>query len=58
MLDWGTWPHAEYLEKCPWEPGHPSREAFMEMLRDPIFDDPFVILGNLNDYREEALAGR
>ena len=55
MLDWGTWPHFEYLERCPWEAGHPLREDFMNVLRDPVFDDPFVDLGNLSDYRKEAV---
>lgn len=55
MLDWGTWTHHEYLQRCPWEPGHPLREDFLEVLRDPVFDDPFVNLGNLSDYRREAL---
>jgi sulfatase maturation enzyme AslB (radical SAM superfamily) len=55
MLDWGTWPHFEYLERCPWETGHPLRDDFMRVLRDPVFDDPFVDMGNLSDYRNEAL---
>jgi MoaA/NifB/PqqE/SkfB family radical SAM enzyme len=56
MLDWGTWPHFEYLERCPWETGHPLRQPFMAVLRDPVFDDPCVDLGNLSDYRAESLA--
>ncbi|NIP19347.1 MAG: radical SAM protein, partial [Xanthomonadales bacterium] len=55
MLDWGTWPHFEYLERCPWEDGHPLREEFLEVLRNPVFGDSFVDLGNLSDYRREAV---
>jgi sulfatase maturation enzyme AslB (radical SAM superfamily) len=55
MLDWGTWPHFEYLERCPWEPGHPRHDDFLEVLRDPVFDDPFVDLGNVSGLRELAL---
>ena len=56
LLDWGTWPHFEYLERCPWETGHPLYEDFMELLREPVFNDPFVDLGNLSDFHREALA--
>jgi hypothetical protein len=55
MLDWGTWPRHEYLERCPWEAGHPLRGDFLQVLRDPVFEGPFVDLGNLSDYHREAL---
>mgnify|MGYP003332576105 CR=1 FL=1 len=56
LLDWGTWSQPEFLSKCPWKPGHPSREAFFEILADPVFDDAIVDMGNLSDIRDEALA--
>ena len=55
MLDWNTWPQHEYLARCPWESAHPLREDFMEVMCNPVFDDPCVILGNLNEYLLEAL---
>lgn len=58
MLDWGTWSRPEFIEQCPWLPKHPLHEEFMEVLRDPALDDAFVDLGNLSDYRTEALGTR
>jgi hypothetical protein len=56
LTDWGTWPRDQFLDQCVWEPGHPLREEFMEVLRDPLFDDPFVDLGNMSVFRELALS--
>jgi len=56
LLDWGNFDGVEgYLERCPWEPDHPMHDEFMEVMRDPILADPFVQLGNLAQYRREAL---
>jgi MoaA/NifB/PqqE/SkfB family radical SAM enzyme len=55
MLNWGTFSQEDYLQRCPWEEGNPFKDEFFDVLRDPVFDDPFVILGNLNDYRVQAL---
>lgn len=56
MLNWGTFTEEDYLQRCPWLPGNPLREAFLEALGDPIFDDPIVLMGNLAEYRAEARA--
>jgi hypothetical protein len=56
LTDWGTWPRDQFLDQCVWEPGHPLRGEFMEVLRDPLFDDPFVDLGNMSEFRGRALS--
>jgi len=56
LVDWGTWPRAEFLEQCVWDDEHALRGEFMEVLRDPALNDPFVDLGNLSNLHQEALA--
>lgn len=55
LVDWGTWPRETFEEQCPWRPRHPERDAFFQVLADPVLDDPFVALGNLGDLRRAAL---
>ena len=52
---WGTWTRAEYKEKCVWDPDHPEHDDFVEMISRPVFDDPVVTLGNLSEFRRQAL---
>jgi wyosine [tRNA(Phe)-imidazoG37] synthetase (radical SAM superfamily) len=56
LLNWGTWSPAGFFAQCPWLPNHPLRDEFMEVLRDPVLNDPFVDLGNLADFHREALS--
>lgn len=56
VSDWGTWKPEVYNQKCIWKDDHPEHEQFLELLRDPIFDDPKVVLGNLTSMREKALS--
>ena len=56
VSDWGTWSPEVYNQKCIWKEDHPEHEQFLELLRDPIFDDPKVVLGNLTSMREKALS--
>tara|TARA_R110002020_G_scaffold193509_4_gene394014 strand:+ start:1773 stop:2924 length:1152 start_codon:yes stop_codon:yes gene_type:complete len=37
-----------------WRRDHPEHQQFLDILRDPIFDDPIVDLGNVSEYRERA----
>jgi len=37
-----------------WRNGHPEHQQFLDILKDPIFDDPIVDLGNLTEYRENG----
>jgi MoaA/NifB/PqqE/SkfB family radical SAM enzyme len=57
LLDWGTWPKDRFMEQCVWDEGHPMRDEFMDTIRDPLFDDPFVDMGNMSDIRKLALEG-
>ncbi len=54
LVDWGTWPRDQFLEQCVWEQGHPLRDEFLAVLRDPALDDAFVDLGNVSDFYAEA----
>jgi sulfatase maturation enzyme AslB (radical SAM superfamily) len=56
LINWGTWSSADFFDQCPWLPDHPQRGEFLEVLRDPALNDPFVDLGNLTDYHREALS--
>ncbi len=58
LLDWGTWPKDRFMDQCVWEPGHPLRPEFMQVMRDPLFDDPFVDMGNMTEIRAESLRVR
>lgn len=58
VLDWASWPPATFREQCIWREDHPQFNQFLEVLRDPVFDDPFVDLGNICEYRTLALSGR
>lgn len=62
VLDWGTWSIAEYEKHCIWKQDHPEFDDFITVLEDPVFDDPFVALGNLTEYRklarDRSLAGQ
>jgi len=55
MFNWGTWTKDQFLDQCVWEKQHPLFEEFMEVLRDPLFDDPFVDMGNMSEFRALAL---
>ena len=55
VVDWETWPEATFREKCIWRRDHPRFADFLDILREPLFDDPFVDLGNLTAYRELAV---
>ena len=57
VRDWGTWSLEEYEAQCVWNTKHPEFPAFLDVLRDPILEDPLVHLGNLQAYREHARRG-
>ena len=49
VTDWGTWPKEIYETKCIWKETHPEFAEFIRVLRDPVFSDPIVELGNLTE---------
>ena len=56
VLDWGTWTREQYRHQCVWKTDHPEFEDFMQALRDPALGEEMVMLGNLTEYRQRALA--
>lgn len=38
-----------------WRPDHPRHGDFLAVLRDPVFDDPRVALGDVTPYRHKAV---
>lgn len=56
LLDWGTWSKDKFMDQCVWEDGHPMQLEFMDVMRDPLFDEPYVDLGNMTDLRAAVLA--
>lgn len=55
VADWGTWSKQDYEQQAIWKTTHPEYEQFLEVLRDPIFDHPKMLLGNVSAYREKAI---
>ncbi|HEX9060804.1 MAG TPA: radical SAM protein [Clostridia bacterium] len=53
--DWESWELDEYLENAVCRPDHPEYPELLEVLKDPIFDDPIVNLGNVSIHRNRAL---
>ena len=53
--DWDTWNEEEFEQRAIWKTTHPDHEQFLDVLKDPIFDNPKIFLGNLTKYRNNAL---
>jgi MoaA/NifB/PqqE/SkfB family radical SAM enzyme len=51
LVDWGTYPEEEFYRRAVHVPAHPKYSEFVNLLRDEIFNDPIVYLGNLSDLR-------
>ena len=54
LNDWETWTKEQYDQNAVWKNFHPEFPGFIETLRDPIFADPIVDLGNMKQYWEIA----
>ena len=54
VSDWGTWTVEEYEKHAIWKQTHEEFNDFMDVMKDPIFDDPIVNLGNVTEYRSNA----
>jgi MoaA/NifB/PqqE/SkfB family radical SAM enzyme/2-polyprenyl-3-methyl-5-hydroxy-6-metoxy-1,4-benzoquinol methylase len=54
LQNWGTFSQEDYKKEAVHIPGSPYLGELREILRDPIFDDPRVNLGNLSDIYEEV----
>jgi MoaA/NifB/PqqE/SkfB family radical SAM enzyme len=55
LVDWGTWSPEVYKQNCVWKKTNPKFDDFKETLRNPIFDNPIVDLGNLTEYRNVSI---
>ncbi len=55
LNDWGSWTKEEYEANAIWKEYHPQFDEFLQILRDPIFLDPLLDLGNMLQYRNLAL---
>ncbi len=56
LNDWKSWQTGEYEANAVWKNFNQEFEKFLDVLKDPIFDDPVVDLGNMTEYRKEALS--
>jgi MoaA/NifB/PqqE/SkfB family radical SAM enzyme len=56
LTNWGTFSDGEFRSRAVHFPRHPLHAEFLEVLRDPLFEDPRVDLGNLTDVRRSARA--
>jgi wyosine [tRNA(Phe)-imidazoG37] synthetase (radical SAM superfamily) len=54
--DWESWEREEYCENAICNPDHEEYSKFLEILKNPIFDDPIVNLGNIALHRVTALS--
>ena len=54
ITNWGTYSPKEFDQHAIWKADHPELIHFLDILRDPIFDDAIVDLKNLTAYREIA----
>ena len=51
IADWGTFTKEEYDFSCIWKKDHPEFEEFLEVLRNPILNNPIVDMGNVTEYK-------
>jgi MoaA/NifB/PqqE/SkfB family radical SAM enzyme len=54
--DWESWQKEDYLKNAVCNPEHPEYPQFLEILKNPVFDDPIVNLGNITCHRVKALS--
>lgn len=51
IADWGHLQSDQFNEKAIWSKTHPDHAEFIEVLQDPIFDAPRILIGNMSKYR-------
>ncbi|MCC2678694.1 MAG: hypothetical protein K0R29_1270 [Pseudobdellovibrio sp.] len=56
IYDWGHLKKEEFNQKAVWHKNHPQHREFLKVLRDPVFDDKRIIIGNVAALRKQALA--
>ena len=56
IYDWGHLTKESFESKAIWMQSHPDHHKLLEVLKDPIFSHPKIIIGNLGELRNKALA--
>lgn len=56
IYDWGHLKKDEFKSKAIWHEDHPQYHEFLTVLKDPIFDNEKILIGNLAGLRKKALA--
>jgi hypothetical protein len=54
LNDWETWSKADYERNAIWKSFHPEFDNFINQLKDPVFAESIVDLGNMQQYWELA----
>jgi hypothetical protein len=47
LVNWGTFSADEYAARAVHQPAHARHQELLNVLRDPVFDNPIVYLSNL-----------
>jgi MoaA/NifB/PqqE/SkfB family radical SAM enzyme len=55
LNDWRSWSNEEFEANAVWKRYHPEYDEFIEVLKDPIFNDTIVDLGNIIEYQKIAI---
>jgi molybdenum cofactor biosynthesis enzyme MoaA len=53
--NWESWELEQYYANAVCNPRHPEYRQLLQVLRNPVFDDPVVVLGNISNHRIKAL---
>jgi len=56
LVNWGTFNENEFAERAVHLPKHPRHRDFLAALQDEALKDDRVIIGNLTELRDQALA--
>lgn len=51
IVNWNTWPDDVFLQKAVWKEDHPEYQQLAMLLKDPVFTESNVKLGNLSDIK-------
>ena len=51
LVDWGTYPEEEFYRRAVHFPAHPGYSELIDLLKDDIFSESIVCLGNLMELR-------
>lgn len=55
IYNWGHLSADTFSQKAVWKEQHPEHHKFLEVLKDPIFDNNNIVMGNLTSLRKKAL---